>query len=105
MVIKMNSLSQIALTILIAFVSVFGYTTYKIQKNHEQRIIEVVEKRIVEGALDCFFLDECQGNKVTLKELIKKGFANKEINPKTKTYYSVDSYVLKENGTYHFYAN
>ena len=101
MVMIMKNRTIILLTILTIIISICVATVWKVNKRHEEREILVVEKRIIEGATECFNKGECEGNKVTLNALINKGYAKKEINPITKTYYNLDSYVIK-NEEYEF---
>ncbi len=97
----MKNKTIILITFLTIVVAICLATAYKVNKRHEYREVLVVTKRIVEGAKSCFFKDDCTGNKVSLETLISKGYAKKEINPKTKTYYNLDSYVIK-NDDYEF---
>ena len=98
----MKSRTIILITILTIVISISGATIWKVNDRHLQREIDVVEKRIIEGAIDCFNNDDCTGNKVTLGSLINKGYAKKEINPQSKTYYDLNSYVNYENNNYNF---
>ncbi len=100
----MNNKTMILITILVIFFSICGATFWRVNVNHEQRMTLVVEKRIIEAAQACYNDDNCSSNKVTLGELIQKGYAKKEINPLTKTYYSLESYVIFENKNYTFIA-
>ena len=97
----MKNRTIILITVLTIIISICMATVWKVNKRHEEREILVVEKRIIEGATECFNKGECEGNKVTLNALINKGYAKKEINPITKTYYNLDSYVIK-NEEYEF---
>ncbi len=98
----MKNKTIILITILTVVISICIATSWKVNKRHLQREVEVVEKRIIEGAIDCYNKNDCTGNKITLKNLINKGYAKKEINPKTKTYYDLNSYVIYENNKYDF---
>ena len=71
-------------------------------KIHDDRIKAVSEKRIIEAYQRCLNEDKCLTNKITLKELEKLGYISKEINPKTKTYYNSNSYIIKNNDNYEF---
>ena len=97
----MKNRTIILITVLTIIISICMATVWKVNKRHEEREVLVVEKRIIEGAIDCFNKDDCEGDKVTLDTLIKKGYAKKEINPLTKTYYNLESYVIK-NEDYEF---
>ena len=96
----MNNKTAILITILIIVFSSIALTLWKVSNRHLERTVLVVQKRIIESALDCFNDDVCLNDKVTLGELIKKGYLSKEINPVTKTYYSNESYVTKKELTF-----
>ena len=89
-------------TILIIALSLGIGTIWKVKNEHDKRAYEVVEKRIVEGALECVYHDDCQMQTMTLGTLISKGYAKEEINPKTKLYYAKDSLIKKVNDTFVF---
>ncbi len=93
----------VILTILITLSAVGGYTFYKIAKRHNERIVTVTEKRILEQAEECVWEDNCKENRITLKELMEKGYLGKEVNPITKMYYDENSYIEKTENTYTFH--
>lgn len=98
----MKSLKMILLTIVISIFCIVNYTLYKVYERHIKLMVLVTEKRITESAMNCYFDDVCVENKVTLKELVRLNYSKEEVNPKTKIYYSLDSYVLKNENTYTF---
>ena len=100
----MKNKTIILITILTIIISICIATSWKVNEQHLQREVQVVEKRIIEGAIECFNKDECKGNEITLEALIDKGYAKKEINPLTKSYYSLDSYVYIKDQNYYFYV-
>lgn len=79
-------------------------TAYKAYIIHEKRVIGVTEKRMIEGAKNCFFDSNCTGNRVTLKELVAKGYLKEEVNPQTKMYYNENSYIRIQDQNYEFVA-
>lgn len=94
----MSKTKIIVLTLLISFFSVFSLTLWKVQKKHQDALVLVVEKRIIEAAEDCLRNDDCQRTPITLQKLITEGYLKEEVNPITKMYYKHDSYVdLKDN--------
>ena len=99
----MNNRNCILFTILFSLILIIGLTIYKVYDTHLKRNFWVVEKRIIEGAKECVWNDECSAGKITLGELISLGYAKEEVNPKTKMYYTHESYVLVENNQYTFY--
>lgn len=79
-----------------------GVTSYKVIKNHNEKLILVEEKYIIERAKKCINEKKCNNDKITLKELHELEYINKEVNPVTKEYYNELSYVTKENDNYVF---
>jgi len=98
----MSNKKIVFITILISLASVSIYTFYKVQKRHLDLSILVTERRITEAAKECVLNDRCKENKITLKKLIELGYAKEEVNPLTKMYYKLDSYVEKKENTYTF---
>ena len=99
----MKASSWIIFTILFSFVFVVGSTFYQANLEHQELSLLVVEKRIEEGAMHCYWDGFCESSKVTLRTLIEKGYAKEEVNPITKMYYSLDSYVEKNGTEYIFH--
>lgn len=98
----MNNRNIIIITISLILIIIIGGTIMKVQADHEKKESIVLEKRITEAAQECIYQDICSENKITLGFLIEKGFTNETVNPKTKMYYSHDSYVLVENNLFTF---
>lgn len=92
----------IIFTIVIMIVFLMAGTVYKVEKEYQNRKVLVVEKRIIEAAINCINDDRCNTKEITLLSLIQKGYLKEEVNPITKMYYSNDSVVKKENGVYSF---
>jgi len=97
----MSRFKMIIFTILISVGCIVGFSFYKIQKQHEAKILIVSEKRIEEAAQECYYDNVCE-EKVTLGELIHYGYSKEEVNPLTKMYYSKDSYVEKKGTKFQF---
>lgn len=90
------------LTFLISVVSITITVFYKVKKEHLDLNVLVTERRILEGAQNCYYEDRCFDGQVTLKELLEMGYIKEEVNPSTKMYYSHDSYVEIAHNTYTF---
>lgn len=89
----------LGICLLLIIVPVF----YKIYQNHEKRLLLVSEKRIIEAAIDCYNLNQCENSKITLKELHEKNFLkNQEVHPITHIPYHENSYVEYYENDYHF---
>ena len=99
----MRNLKIVLMTLLLACILITVTTLYKVQKRHEERLVLVTEKRITEGATNCYWDDVCKDSYVTLGELIELGYAKEEVNPITKMYYSHNSYIEKDGNTYTFH--
>lgn len=98
----MRNTKFIIFTILFAILMISGYTVFKIQKRHLELSILVTERRILEGAEQCFYEDKCSGSTFSLEMLINLGYVKDEVNPVTKLYYNKKSYVEKKENTYTF---
>ncbi len=100
----MNKINKYSITASIVIISglLIGVTSYKVIKNHNDKLILVKEKYIVESAIKCINEEKCNSDKVTLKELEEKKYIEKLVNPVTKEYYNIDSFVTYENNEYVF---
>ena len=74
----------------------------KVIKKHNDKLILVKEKYIIEMAEKCINEYKCKSDKVTLKELEEFDYIKKEVNPVTKEYYNEKSFVTYENNEYVF---
>lgn len=101
MVKKMNK-NWIIGTLIIILLLIGGTSIYKVKKLHEERLLLVSSKRIVEKARLCYIEKKCQGKSVTLKTLYDLKYLTIEANPITKEYYNENSYVKKEEDQYTF---
>lgn len=90
-------------TIMVILLSVGSYTTYKVYKDHQKKMLLVNEKRITEAAYKCFLEEQCLDSEITLDKLYELGYLKEEANPLTKEVYSGLSYVKNNNGKYVFY--
>ena len=79
------------------FIIISFITTFKVIKNHQEKLLLVSEKRITEAAIKCLNEKKCSDNKITLKDLYNFNYLEKEINPITKEYYSELSYIEINN--------
>lgn len=98
----MKSFKIVFATFLISVFLIITFSVLKVEKRHEEMVLLVSEKKITEAAKNCYYEDSCQKEKVTLGELIQKGYLKEEVNPITKMYYSHESYVEKKENTYTF---
>lgn len=102
MEVKMKNSIIFLMTIGIVLVSLVLGTIYKAYKTHNDRLLLVAQKKIIESAITCVNEDKCSDEKITIGTLISEGYLTETINPLTKIYYSHDSYVIKESNEYHF---
>ncbi len=89
-------------TIVIVFGLIIGATSFKVVKDHQDKLILVEEKYIIGQAKNCINEKKCTDEKVTLKTLYDLDYLNKQVNPVTKEYYSEDAYVTCKNNEYIF---
>ena len=88
--------------IILIIILIGGFTTYKVIHNHNQNLMLVSEKRIIEAAQKCWNENKCSNETVSLEELYNNNYLEQEINPLTKEIYNKKSYVYKEENTYYF---
>lgn len=73
-------------------------TIYKIYKNYNNELIEVMEKEFIYQAKKCYNAGDCKNKKVYLKDLYDaKYLKDKLTNPINKKYYTDKSYVNVDN--------
>ena len=99
----LNNRNSILFTITIILLLLVGLTVYKVYEKHMTRSFLVVEKRIIEAAKSCVWDGVCNEKEILLGKLITSGYAKGEVNPKTKMYYSHNSYVLVNENQYTFF--
>ncbi len=84
-------------TIIIVLILITIPTIFKVVEEHNKRLIEVSEKRIIEAAIKCTKEEICLDNKVTLEFLYENNYLTSESDPITKQYYNIESYVDIQN--------
>lgn len=98
----LSSRNVVIFTVLVILVLVVGSTIWKVRSESLNRSVTVVSKRITEGFQECQFDDVCKSDEITLGELIRLGYAEEEVNPLTKLYYSHNSMIRKDKESYVF---
>ncbi len=94
---------KINIGIIVASLSVvMVFTMYKIIKTNRDKLYLVTEKRIVEAFIKCKRDRICINNSETLKFLEDNKYLEGEIDPITKEYYNLNSYVIYKEGKYEF---
>lgn len=89
-------------TIVIILGLVIGVTTFKVVKMHNNKLLLVEEKYIIEKAKKCINEKKCNNDAITLKELYELKYLNKQVNPVTKEYYNEESYITLKDNEYIF---
>ena len=82
--------------VLIVFVIIIVITSIKVVNNHNDKLLEVSHKYIIEQAKKCFNEKKCNEDNITLKKLYSLNYLEKQVNPVTKEYYNELSYVKKD---------
>ena len=77
-------------------------TIYKVLKNHNDTLYRVVEDKIIGAAKKCYYEEQCLTKKIYLKDLYALEYLEEIIDPITKEYYNIDSYVIRENINFAF---
>ncbi len=89
-------------TIIVILLLLIIPTIYKVNKNHEKHLYEVVESKIIGMAEKCYYDQKCTQEKITLKELYANKYLEAVSNPVTKEYYNENSYVLRDKNSFSF---
>ncbi len=84
-------------SILIIVLAVFTTTALKVYKMHNERLLEVTTKAIIDSAKKCYYNNSCVNNRITLNELYDKMGLSTQTNPITKKVYNDQSYVDVKN--------
>lgn len=92
----------ISTTIIIIFGLIIGVTSFKVVNKHNDKLLLVEEKYIIEKAKKCKMEKKCNNDNITLKELYDLKYLEKQVNPVSKEYYSLDAYVTLKNNEYVF---
>lgn len=77
-------------------------TIYKVIKNHQNNLYQVVEEKIINGAKKCYYEEKCTEDIITLSELYDLNYLDKISNPVTKEYYNEESYIEYKNNEFKF---
>jgi len=89
-------------TIIIILLIISIPTIYKVIKNHNDNLYQVVEEEIVGAAKKCYYEEKCLNDKILLKELYSLEYLDNVSDPITKEYYNEESYVLRNNNEFEF---
>lgn len=89
-------------TIIIIIALITSVTIYKVIKKHNDNLMLVSEKYIIEKAQKCYIEKKCTEESVTLKSLYDLNYLEVQVNPVTKEYYKDTSYIIKEEDNYKF---
>lgn len=92
----------ISTTIIIIFGLIIGVTSFKVVNKHNDKLLLVEEKYIIEKSKECKMEKKCNNDNITLKELYDLKYLEKQVNPVSKEYYSLDAYVTLKNNEYVF---
>jgi len=96
-----NKVTVIGSTIVILLIILIP-TVYKVIKNHQDNLYQVVEEKIINGAKKCYYEEKCLNEKITLKELYELNYLGEVNNPITKEYYNEESYVERKKSEFKF---
>lgn len=93
----MSNNKVITLTVVIIIGMIIVPTIYKIYTEHNNDLINVVEKEFTYYAKKCFNEDKCQNKIIYLKDLYNNNYLEEKLtNPVNKKYYSEKSYINLE---------
>ena len=93
----MNNKRVIIFTIVVVLIILIVPTAFKIYKEHNDKLIMVVEKEFLYQAEKCFKENNCS-EMIYLSDLYEKEYIEEKLfNPINKKYYSLDSYVNLKN--------
>ncbi len=71
----------LVITILLVLIIPSSYAVYT---THNNRLYEVLDKKIIEQAIICYNKKECLTKIITLQELYDKGYLQEQIDPLSK---------------------
>ena len=92
MVIQMNKII-IFFTCFIIFSAIVIDTSFKVVEKHNEKLLLVDKKKIIESAKKCINEKKCNQGKITLKELYDLNYLDVLVNKVTKEYYNDKSYA------------
>jgi len=99
----MNTNKIIIIGTIIAILIILGIPTiYKVIKNHQDNLYQVVEEKIINSAKKCYYEEKCVESKILLKQLYELKYLEKVSNPISKEYYNEKSYVKIKDNTFKF---
>lgn len=87
----------IYVTVLIIILLITIPSILLIMNNHNSKLLESTEKKIIETAKNCYYSESCVEEYITLSELNDKMGLELLANPITKKVYNKDSYVDVKN--------
>ncbi len=94
----MSNKKVVIITLLVILGMIVVPTIYKVYKNYNKKLMEVVEKEFVYQAKKCYNAGDCKNKKVYLKELYDTKYMTEKLtNPINKKYYADKSYVDVES--------
>ena len=85
-------------TIIIILLMISIPTYINVRKDHEEKELSAVKKRISEAAKKCFLEEKCSGTTATLEDLYNNNYLDEQINPTNKKYYEPSSIITYEKG-------
>lgn len=91
---KITNKTLIALTLIIIFLIIVIASTYKLNKNHKEKLYDVMQNKIKEQALKCYNEGVCQNETIYIKDLYKENYIETTINPLNNEYLNENSYVV-----------
>lgn len=89
-------------TISFIILLIVGVTSYKVINNHNEKVLLVESKYIIEKAKECINQKKCNEDIITLKKLYDLGIIDPVVNNVTKEYYNENSYIQKKGSNYEF---
>lgn len=90
---KKTTKTIIISTILVIIILIAITTSYQINLKHKQKLFSSMQNKIIDQALKCHNEDNCQENKILLKELYEKKYLETIINPLNDEYLNENSYI------------
>lgn len=93
------------ITIFIIVIPILGVTLHGVYKNHQEKLMLVSNKRIIEAAQKCYLEQKCLDEKITLEKLYEEKYLEEESNPITKEIYNYSSYVQLNDSLFEFFPN
>lgn len=101
----MNTNKIIVYITLIFVLLVIGIPTfYKVTNLHQDNLIKVTDKKIIEAAKKCYYEGKCLDTRITLESLYTNNYLTDDvIDPISKVVYSKNSYVLNEKDEFTFF--